>query len=47
MIAIHVAKDVEIVNHNTLFLDLKEATKYEAGNVVYCDVILLVSIIFS
>ena len=34
--AIHVAKDVEIIDHNTLFLDLKEDTKYKAEYVVYC-----------
>ena len=36
--AVHVAKDVEIVDRDTLILDLKENPKHEAGKLVYCDV---------
>ena len=38
--AVHVAKDVEIVDRDALILDLKENPKHEAGNLVYRDVIL-------
>ena len=37
--AVHVAKDVEIVDRDALILDLKENTKHEAGKLLYCDVI--------
>ena len=38
--AVHVAKDVEIVDRDALILDLKENPKHEAGKLLYCDVIL-------
>ena len=38
--AVHVAKDVEIVDRDALILDLKENPKHEVGNLVYCDVIM-------
>ena len=38
--AVHVAKDVEIVDRDALILDLKENPKHEAGKLVYCDVIM-------
>ena len=36
--AVHVAKDVEIVDRDALILDLNP--KHEVGNLVYCDVIM-------
>ena len=44
--AVHVAKDVEIVDRDALILDLKENPKHEAGKLVYCDVILHTLILF-
>ena len=38
--AVHVAKDVEIVDRDALILDLKENPKHEAGKLVDFDVIL-------
>ena len=39
--AVHVAKDVEIVDRDALILDLKENPKHEAGKLVYYDVIYI------
>ena len=39
LIAVHVAKDVEIFDCNALILNLKENPKHEAGKLVYYDVI--------
>ena len=44
--AVHVAKDVEIVDRDALILDLKENPKHEAGKLVYCDVTLHTLILF-
>ena len=46
MMAVHVAKDVEIFDSDALILDLKENTKHEAGKSVYCNVTLHTLILF-
>ena len=39
LIAVYVAKDVEIFDRDALILDLKENPKHEAGKLVYYNVI--------
>ena len=41
LIAVHVAKDVEIFDRYALILDCKEKPKHEAGKLVYYDVIYI------